>query len=121
MILLSKITSRLGRPCSSIALTVTSPASILDVFLQVVDEKAIRKADQCELSEEIYSPYVPPSAIMPIEMLTNLEAALEGDATLAAVAQDPGFPSWVGGYSSHASHFEIDPVGVSGWGEWHRW
>lgn len=83
------------------------------LIVQVVDSKAIRKADQYEVMEEIYSPYVSPSAAMPIEMLTNLEAALKGDATLAAVAQDPGFPSWVGGYSSHASHFEADPEGVS--------
>lgn len=84
-----------------------------DDIYQVVDEKAIKKAGQWDIYAEIYSPYVSPSSIMPNEMQVNLAAALQGDSTLAAVAQDPEFPSWVGGYSTHDSHFESDPEGVS--------
>lgn len=80
---------------------------------QVVDEKAIRKADQSEVYAEIYSPYVSPAAVMPGKMLTELAAAQLGDSALAGVAKDRGFPHWVAGYSTHASHFESDPEGVS--------
>lgn len=78
-----------------------------------MDEKAIKKAGQCDIYAEIYSPYVSPSAVMPIEMQVNLAAAQQGDSALAAVAQHPGFPGWVAGYSTHASYFESDPEGVS--------
>lgn len=94
-------------------LSICISSDLLCRFNQVVDEKAIRKAGQWDIYAEIYSPYVPPASVMPFAMQVNLAAALHGDSVLAAVAQDPEFPSWVGGYSTHDSHFESDPEGVS--------